>query len=712
VQSLPPQPLRYCAHRDRAHVTGPSLAPADLLRVQDGAATAIISALIERREYDREFAHGLLDKARDPAADWGVRRVAVLALEHQLLLLDSAATDEFVPLLARLGFTPAPGGPCRADVFKQGYTTREPRSFVLQLTSRLARLAPVHEPLRCADVSLRAIAHFEHISTQECLLTLARSAFSPEEVVAQILQHVRLAGAQIASLDHVAHFTDENARATANLPEYEAEILARLLGIANSWWVGPTTGSAFNALVSCPVGTLALVIRPPGSTVEFEIKRVGLRGPHPLTVVFEKRRAPVPPAHRLHGGSAFAILQWEAEHGARLSYLYRALYDQPAPIGRVVQLCSIKSVPRPNGGDAPLPAWFDDPAMFGDGFDAMRRAITRSLAAFVDEETEIASVPRSAEARTRVFLGHVTPAQGILLGTSALRLDRVDGWLRGDGLKEYFELTQGRIPTLDESCRFADAILREVLSPYRPPAPTASYSSYVAAAFADAENRAAADRSFRAAVASMGKLWGTLLGLGSYTDGESFVARNVGLRAVWANGTWSTEIVFMDHESTHMIANGRREFGSQRALPAIYGDWIQIMGTDPGRRPRRGSLAVLADIYRVDSALRVEGRIAIVDEMRRAYRFTFGRMRDDANMRANFRDSFLNSLLAWDAAVGIYRASRVSVGGRAQWKGRVRRMMSAYGLAEPLIQQYRRTIRRHARLLRRCPYLFCANDGV
>lgn len=87
-------------------------------------------------------------------------------------------------------------------------------------------------------------------------------------------------------------------------------------------------------------------------------------------------------------------------------------------------------------------------------------------------------------------------------------------------------------------------------------------------------------------------------------------------------------------------------------------------------------------------------------------------MRDDASIRAEFRDSFLNSLLAWDAPVGLYRASRVGTRQRARWKGRVRRMMSAYGLAEPLIQEYRRTIRRHGSLLRRCPYLFQADDGV
>src|SRR5438270_13706228 len=81
---------------------------------------AIIASLLQRRRYERQFAHGLLDRARDRSADWPSRRIAVLALESQLLLLDGAAADEFVPLLERLGFTPPSGAACRSDVLKPG----------------------------------------------------------------------------------------------------------------------------------------------------------------------------------------------------------------------------------------------------------------------------------------------------------------------------------------------------------------------------------------------------------------------------------------------------------------------------------------------------------------------------------------------------------------------------------------------------------------
>ena len=54
-------------------------------RDRDGCT--IINALVERRRYDPDFARRLLDHALDRGADWPSRRVAVLALENQLLSL-------------------------------------------------------------------------------------------------------------------------------------------------------------------------------------------------------------------------------------------------------------------------------------------------------------------------------------------------------------------------------------------------------------------------------------------------------------------------------------------------------------------------------------------------------------------------------------------------------------------------------------------------
>jgi hypothetical protein len=671
--------------------------------LRDQSGHAIISSLLDRATFDRELAHKFLDFALDRDADWSARRVAVLALENQLLRLDSAKPDEFLPFLARLGFLPESGAPGDPDLLKQGYTTTEPRAFVVELSRRLSRLAPLHEALWRADARADAIGDFEHVASRECLLTLARGVFSPDEVVARVVRHVWVAAAE-------SEFSKDPGKVSASsLPSYEAAILGLLLAMNRSWWVCPATPSSLNALIENPLGTLALAIRPPGSTIEFEIKRVGLRGRHPLTVEFERGGEELPPSHRLQGGTTLPLLRWESTSSERLSIFFRKIHDEAAPISAFAQISSVKTVPRSDGGEIRLATWFEDSASFGDGFAPMRHAMARSLHAFVEED-EIKTVPQLPEARTRAFLACMPPGQGVIVGTSALRLDKIRAWLSSGGPESYFKIAHGRAPTLSETYRFADTILMEILGAYRPPARAGCYAGYVAAAFAEPENRAAADRGFRAVVATMGRLWGTLLGLRAFTRGESFVPRNVGLRAAWVEGAWRTQIVFMDHELTSIPGKHVRYFHPWGALPGMQQDLVHILGGQLGSRLLPGTLAVLADIYRVDRALAVEGRAILVEQVRRAYRVTLRQMRNDGYLRSQFTDAFLDGLPAWDAIVAIYRASRVGALQRSRWKGQMRQVMSSYGLNERLIRQSRRAIYRQRHMLRRYPFLFEGGD--
>jgi hypothetical protein len=686
--------------------------------LRDSDGRTIIAALVERRRYDRDFAHGLLDHALDRGSAWPSRRVAVLALENQLLSLadsalteddDRAAMHEAAPLLVRLGFAPAAGAPCRDDVLKQGYTTTAPGGFFRELIRRLSRLAPVHQALMDSPAAPEAVARFLDVASQECLLTLARGVFGADEVVAEILRRVRVTAAEIDTSEESAQGAEEARTVVDLLPAYEADILARLHGEARSWWFGAATPTTHNALVAWPAGTAALVIRPPGSSAEFEIKRVGVRGQHALTIAYERGGKPLPPSHRLQGGEPLSVLQWEAKHCALLSTLYRMIHREAPPLSAVVQLRRVTGVPRADGTEVPLLDWLERPEAFGAGFDAMRQALTRSLFAFVRERYVINDVPPTDEKRTHAFLRAMTPAQCTLAGTSALRLDVAAAWLGSGGADSYFAAVHGRAPTLPEACRFADTVLMEILDSYRPPAATTSYAAYVAAAFA--ANRAAADRAFLAVLATLGRLWGTLLGLRGYTEGESFVPRNVGLRAVWADGQWTVRIVFMDHELTNVIGKTMRHFHPKAGLSGMHKDWVHILGGRLGGLPRAGTVAALVAIYRPDAALAAHGRARMIDELRRAYRVTIARMRDNDAVRARFRDSFVSAFPAWDAVLRLYHASRVGTRERARWKGAMRRVMAAHGLDEKLIGEYRRAIHRHRRMLRGAPYLFDADGG-
>src|SRR5580698_4489568 len=222
------------------------------------AASALLTDLAIRTRFDPSFARTLHAAARDAGMAWEDRRAAVLAFEHHLLQADSA---DFASIARSLGIGGEP-----ADLAKQGYRATDQAGFIDELRSRLLRLAPCHQAFRATG----DLAGFLDLAGQECMLTLARWSFTPDEVLRRIRTQVRTSAGERDTATDAAYLPAAVALALERLPTYEAAILGRLLDLGLAWWVAAATPSTLNALVEHPVGTAALVIRPPGSTVEFE----------------------------------------------------------------------------------------------------------------------------------------------------------------------------------------------------------------------------------------------------------------------------------------------------------------------------------------------------------------------------------------------------------------------------------------------------------
>ena len=86
------------------------------------------------------------------------------------------------------------------------------------------------------------------------------------------------------------------------------------------YWVSDATSSRINSLVEYPLTTVVLVIKPPGSELEFELKRAGRKGDNPFTVVFRRPGYRVAPSHRLDGGSMQWLLRYEARSGGEVEH--------------------------------------------------------------------------------------------------------------------------------------------------------------------------------------------------------------------------------------------------------------------------------------------------------------------------------------------------------------------------------------------------------
>jgi hypothetical protein len=189
------------------------------------------------------------------------------------------------------------------------------------------------------------------------------------------------------------------------------------------------------------------------------------------------------------------------------------------------------------------------------------------------------------------MLKSLDPAQAVQIGTTSFRLAVLARSLRRPGAPR----------------RDIDLLFDEILPRYEPP--RVAGRSYVDAALA--ANRKRADATYVDLLRQIGKFWGTVLGLRGYSEGESFVPRNVGLRNVWEDGAWRVKIIFMDHDALSFAPV------TPVTLRHAESDAKQIFGPN-------GELACLRKIYRVSRDVERRGltafRAAMNDAVRRTER--------------------------------------------------------------------------------------------
>ena len=561
-------------------------------------------------------------------------------LQAQALRIPLTDRAAFTALLSRLGLL-TPAGAVSSSVLADGYSTVEPAGFCRELRGRLATAGRALPPLSGARTPTAAWAAFLACARREPRLLLARYVFTPREVAARILGRLR-------SSRGVAHpFTagrevvrGETARFVAALPPYEAAILAHLADGEAIRWVAEATPSEVGGMVEAPLGTVVVVARPPGSDWEFEWKRCGRRGAHPLDVVFRRRGHDLPPSHRFDAGSMGTSLQWEAIASSTLARLHRNVGSDAGapPISRMVAMSSIRAVPAAEDTgqtERDLLDYFTEPRCFGRGFPRMRQAMRESVAAFEREGSERLEGVRGELGLTVRFLHRIAPAQALFVGTSALRLDRAARHLSRPASRE-----------------LAAEVLATVLGGHLPARDGAQEPArYVAAALA--ANRARADRAYLGVMRQIGAFWGMLAGAKGYSLGESFVARNVGLRGVWRGGRREVAVVFMDHDNLHLGGGKAGDFRPLEAARGMATDERYILGSWRSPSGVRGEAEYLDVLYRAGRPLARAGRAALLAAAAAACRRTRRELRSP-ELRELFGAPFLRRVHDWDALLAAF----------------------------------------------------------
>lgn len=645
---------------------------------------------------------------------WEIRRLAILMLEHQILKLDPANISEFDFLLRQLGLKPARSRahPVTGDVLRQGYSTTDLPQFVLELRRRLQRLEHVHRGIKGRDTSIAALRRFWNYSRNECRLSLARYLLTPEEVVNRIVGDLQVtAGVADHDTDR-PHFMDlEIAHGLATLPEFEAKILKGLCNAGNVYWVSNKTSSEINSLVEYPLTTVVVVIKPPGSDIEFEIKRAGRKSDHALNVVYARNGYTVPPSHRLDGGCMQWLLRFEANAAAKFSRIYRLVHGTNAPISNYISRSTISSVPVAKTEVQTLP-YFTESQVFGSGFAQMRVSMSESVADFIKEGgAKLPPLPGDL-GLTAHFISHVAPAQAILSGTSSFRLDRVAAYLSPNGLERYFADGLGTSYLNEGGKHFADTLLEEVLGSYvRPRARYRNHAQYLAAAFELPENRATAERIYYSLVQEIARFWGTLLGVRGYSRGESFVARNVGLKSYWDSGEWKVKIIFMDHDALAIPDFSVHNFLAQNALPEMSLDERYIWGGTNAAQRSTSAVGYLRCIYRINDDIFERGQALASKVLREAYQKTQEGLLTNPKLKSLFNDQFVSRLPDWDTFVAGYLELNGDRKAAEAWKRKMKRALAAKGYRREAYDKYAQALENNRLFVEKYREVFDRQQG-
>ena len=671
-------------------------------------ALPLAGILARPREFDRRIAQQLMDAARGfSGAAWAERRLAVLLLENRILRISPDDLAEFDFIFVQLGLKPKGGADVSLlpSLLNEGHSSTTLTEFAVEFRRRVGRLNRVHERIDVGVPSCEAWRYLLRTSREACKLTLARYLFKPAEVV----EEVRRAAAITHGVEHTlsrVHARPDFACASTHsgVPAFEREILSRLNADHEIYWVSEATSSELNSSIEYPLTSAVLVVKPPGSDLEFEIKRAGVRGPRKLDVVYERKGKPVAVSHCLHGGSLGWLGRRECRGSALFAAIYRLVHGKECPCSLTVSISSIVGVATSHG-ERHILDYLTDRETFGSGFEETRQAMmdcVKSLPA----DTGISPASFTGEMGcTLQFIGQVQPQQATIFNSSSFRLDRIAAYLSDDGPEEYFRVGLGRDYGREDAVWLADTILDEILgSVVRPSSDYSTYEQYVRSAFLVPENRRRADETYLSLMRQIGECWGTLLGVRGYSDGESFVLRNVGLKSQWREGGWRVRIIFMDHDDLVIPGIQLRHFHPLRAVPGMMRDQVHVLGGPLSGSFILGECGAVAKIYRATSELGETGLNALRLEMTAAYRKTQSGLAENVELQALFFPAFLERLGDFDSLVASFL--QTDAAREEHWKSEAAAYLSANKYPEELAAQYLQAIPQFRRFFERTAFLY------
>ncbi|HSR52626.1 MAG TPA: hypothetical protein VLV83_17520, partial [Acidobacteriota bacterium] len=296
--------------------------------------------------------------------------------------------------------------------------------------------------------------------------------------------------------------------------------------------------------------------------------------------------------------------------------------------------------------------------------------------------------------RATLFLTQAAPGQMLLAGTSSFRLDRLALYCGAQGYEEYCRQL-GHSPSGGVEA-FQDLMLDVILGSWEEPAP--SNPEQRLPAVMDA-NRDRADAIFRDLMGQAGRVWGTLLAVRGFAAGESFVARNVGLRGHWQGSRRRLQLVFLDHDNLNLAPPDAEDYSLNKVFRNVYLDWKAILGGPLGgnnwlpesRLPLQRLIGIkghLERIYGIHQEVAAQGEAGFDQALADAYRRTQQAVREDPALSDMFHPRFRRRLRQWDRTAREYLAVEGNPQALREWQERTRLRLRREGIKEDLVEEY------------------------
>jgi hypothetical protein len=660
------------------------------------------------KQYDRNVALELLAAGKGQSGEsWGERCLALLLLENQLLRLAPDQLDEFDAILVALGLKPEPGWdvPVRPSVLREGFSSTQFPQFVSELIQRLRRLHRLHQPILEGVCSQDAWEYFARVARDAAKVTLSRYVFTSEEVFRRVVGLLRLTE---GTDDVIPRYEEDLAARWAyeavEFPDFEREIVNKLCAGRNIYWLSQQCCSELNSLVEYPLTSAVVVVKPPGSDLEIEFKRAGVHGARLLNVITERDGVSAPTSHRLYGGSLGWLARREAAAAGIFARIYELVHGSTAPCCRTVSNTSIVTVPAING-ETHLLDYLTDDAQFGDGFEQTRQAMKVCVEKFPSDTGVARAAYADEPGLTLQFIGQALPQQAVIVGSSSFRLDRILLYLSDSGPEEYFRNGLGRDFEPQDGRWLADSVLEEILCEVMPPPDGyTEHSSYVRDAFRVPENRRRADENFLSVMRQIGECWGTLLAVRGFSDGESFVLRNVGLKSVWKNGGWRIRIIFMDHDDLTVAGSRYRYLWPWREAGGMELDLIHILGGRMDDEDLPGEVGALKSIYRVSAGTGEAGLASLEDAVAAAYHQTKSQLATNQQLRDLFYPAFLKGHRDFDEL--LPSLLQTSPSEEESWTIEAQSTLRKKLYGEELVAEYTKALRSRRKSFERISFLY------